>query len=167
MAEWRGLYKREWGHGAERVNHVKGKVEAWQCDLTVKLGFMADSTQQVLAGMPNGHEKGEPDLEIWRKKKHIANIEVTGSWISIGDKDLFLRPDKVKWAKQHVPKTWTWFVYADKEFIKDSVSAGEYRIVEKNFRGKTERYHVIPQADTISPELLRGYLCVAGKGKII
>lgn len=160
MAGWRRLYGSEWKHGAERVEIVKSKIESWDCGLVVKLGFMADSTQQVLAGTPNGHEIGEPDLEVWRKKKYIANIEVTGSWINIGDRDLFLRPDKVEWAKQHlVPKTWVWFVYADKEFVKDSVSAGQYRVVEKNFKGKIERYHVIPQVDTISPELLRGYLC--------
>ena len=168
MAEWRRLYKKEWEHGAERVNHVKEKIEAWQCGLVVKLGFMADSTQQVLAGMPNGHEIGEPDLEVWRKKKHIANVEVTGSWINIGDKDLFLRPDKVQWAKQHlVPKTWTWFVYKDNEFVIDCASVSIYQIVEKNFREKIEHYHVIPQADTISLELLKGYLCKTGKGKII
>ena len=168
MAEWRRLYKKEWRAGAERVNHVKEKIEAWQCGLVVKLGFMADSTQQVLAGMPNGHEIGEPDLEVWHKKKHVANIEVTGSRINIGDKDLFLRPDKVEWAKHHlVPKTWAWFVYKDNEFVIDCASVSIYQIVEKNFKEKIERYHVIPQVDTISPELLRGYLCKAGKGKII
>ena len=160
MAGWRRLYGTEWKHGAERVEIVKKKIESWECGLIVKLGFMADSTQQVLVGMPNGHEIGEPDLEVWRKKKHIANIEVTGSWINIGDEDLYLRPDKVEWAKQHlVPKTGAWFVYKDNEFVIDCASAGIYPIVEKNFRGRIECYHEIPQVDTISPEMLKEYLC--------
>lgn len=162
MAGWRRLYKWEWKAGRERVEHVKEEIELW--GLTVKMGFMADSTQQVLVGMPNGHEIGEPDLEVWRKKKHIAYIEVTGSWINIKGYHLFLRPDKVKWATQHpIPKTWTWFVYKDNEFVKESMSAGQYQIVEKNFKGRIERYHVIPQVDTIPPEMLKEYLCECGK----
>ena len=164
MAEWRRLYKKEWKPGAERVNYVKKKIEAWQCGLVVKLGFMANSTQQLLAGMPNEHEIGEPDLEVWHKKKHVANVEVTGSWINIKDGVLFLRPDKVEWAKQHpVPRSWTWFVYIDNEFVADTVNAGQYPIVEKNLKGRIERYHTIPQADTIPPDILMGFLCKRGK----
>ena len=164
MAGWRKLYGTEWKHGAERVEIVKKKIESWDCGLVVKLGFMADSTQQVLVGMPNGHEKGEPDLSVWHRKKHIANIEVTGSWKNIKGYGLFLRPDKVAWAKKHpVPKTWAWFVYNDKEFVKDCISAGQCPIVEKNFKGRIEHYHEIPQVDTISPEMLRELLCKRGK----
>ena len=164
MAGWRRLYKIEWRHGAERVNRVKEQIEGWQCGLVVKLGFMADSTQQVLVGMPNGHEIGEPDLRVWRKWKHIANIEVTGSWINIRGYDLFLRPDKVEWAQLHpVPKAWAWLVYKDNEFVKDCASMGQYPIVEKNFKGKIEHYHVIPQVDTILPEMLKELLCKRGK----
>ena len=160
MAEWRRLYKGEWKHGAERVRHVKERIESWGCGLVVEFGFMADSTQYVLAGMPKGHEKGEPDLYVLHKKKHIANIEVTGSWKDIRGYSLFLRPDKVKWAKKHpIPKTWAWFVYNDKEFVIACIDAGQYPIVEKNFRGRIEHYHEIPQADTFSPEMLREFLC--------
>ncbi len=160
MAGWRRLYGTEWKHGAERVEIVKKEIQAWDCGLIVTLGFMAESTQQVLAGMPNGHEKGEPDLKIWRRKKHIANIEVTGSWKNIKGYGLLLRPDKVVWAKKHpVPKTWAWFVYNGNEFVMECASAGEYPIVEKNFKGKVEHYHEIPQKDTISPEILKECLC--------
>ena len=102
MAGWRRLYKREWKPAKERVEYVKQKVESWHPKLRVEIGFMADSTQQILAGMSEGHEMGEPDLKVLFKKKHIANIEVTGSWINIRDGTLWVRPDKIKWVKEHL-----------------------------------------------------------------
>jgi len=162
MAGWRRLYKREWEPAKERVEYVKEKIESWHPKLRVEMGFMADSTQQVLVGMPEGHEIGEPDLKVWSsKKKHIANIEVTGSWVNIIDKALWVRPDKIKWAKEHlIPKTWIWFVYKDKEFLMVAIDVYQYPIEEINIKGVVEHYHVIPQMDAHSADALKNYLIV-------
>jgi len=159
MAGWRRLYKREWKPAKERVEYVKQKVESWHPKLRVKIGFMADSTQQILAGMPEGHEMGEPDLKVLLKKKHIANIEVTGSWINIRDGTLWVRPDKIKWVKEHlIPKTWIWFVYKDKEFVMTAVDVDQYPIEEINIKGVIERYHTIPQVGTLPIDSLKEFL---------
>ena len=143
--EWRRLYKNEWKPAKERVEYVKEKIKSWHPKLRVELGFMADSTQQVLVGMPEGHEIGEPDLKVWfLKKRHIANIEVTGSWVNILNKALWVRPDKIKWAKKHlIPKTWIWFVYKDKELLTFATAGDQYPIEKINIKGVVEYLSLI------------------------
>lgn len=122
------------------------------------MGFMADSTQSILAGMPENHEIGEPDLYVWYKRKHILSVEVTGSG-SIGDKNAWLRLDKVDWAIKHKnPKTWAWWVFLDKELIKPSGDAKGYPVITVNLKGRPEQYHTIPQSDMFSPSYLEGII---------
>ncbi len=155
MASWRALYKTEWESAAKRVEYVATTLKSWCPQLRIEKGFMADSTQYILVGAPEGHEKGEPDLKIFLNNKHLINIEVTGSGY-IYNKKLWLRPDKVVWALNNlIPKTWAWFVYKDKEFIIPVTDVKIFPIKEINLRGVVERYHEIPQGDAYSPFVLK------------
>lgn len=118
---------------------------------TVKDGFFATSTQEILVGTPEEHKKGEPDLFIYDKKKLVFRIEVTGSNIEIGDKELFLRPDKIQWAIQHPDvKTRVFFIYLDKSFyVEDITELSIFPIKQRILKGVPERYHIIPQSAVI------------------
>jgi len=120
----------------------------WPLKLDIKEGFMGKSTQEVLTGNPEKHERGEPDASIYHKEKHLFNVEVTGSFVSIKNSELWIRPDKVMWAIQHPnPQTWAFFVYRDKILRFCVNEAIDFPIEEREPNGVKEKYHIIPQLD--------------------
>ena len=117
-------------------------------DLKIEEGFMGISNQEILMGNPISHKKGEPDLYVKHKGKTLFNAEITGSFVNIKNSELWIRPDKVQWAKSNPdPKTWAFFVYKDK-ILRFCVNEAEgYPIEQRKPNGSIEKFHIIPQKD--------------------
>jgi len=145
---YRDVYKKEWNNGSSRVELIKEMIQGVfpLKDMAIEIGFMGTSNQEILIGNPKGHEKGEPDLLVKHKGKPLFNGEVTGSYVNLRNGELWLRPDKVQWARNHPnPQTWAFFVYKDKILRFCVNDAYQYPIEQRKPNGIVERFHIIPQ----------------------
>ncbi len=147
---WREIYKTEWHNGSLRVKIIKEMIQGIfpLKDLKIEEGFMGESNQEILIGNPVTHQKGEPDFYVKHRGKTLFNVEITGSFVNIKDSEMWIRPDKVQWAKEHPePRTWAFFVYKDKILRFCVNEADDYPIEQRTPNGVIERFHIIPQND--------------------
>ena len=148
---WRNLYGSEWRAGKHRVERVEELLKRIHPTWIIKPNPMAKSTDHFGKKLPLNYEKGRPNLRIYDNGKLLAFCEVTGTYkySEIGDKPLWIRPDKISWSKAHDShKTMVFFVYPDKIFlVEDITELSKYPLEEKILKENVvELYYEVPQS---------------------
>lgn len=144
---WRDIYKHNWKQGSERVKIIQNLIKDNDSKIKIKNGFMSVSTQMLL-DTPDNHKKGSPDFTVFKNNKPLFYGEVTGSNINIKENDLWIRPDKIKYALSNgsIP-TYIYFVYNDKIFSMLITSKlFDFPIGTFNLKGVPEKYYVVKQS---------------------
>jgi len=95
---WKDLYQPKRKDSSKRQEAIKSLIESWGYVVKI-IGFGAN-TEEYIKHHPK--EKGGPDLEIEINDKKIL-LESTGC-PSLRGEGLWIRPDKVEYAKNHPEK---------------------------------------------------------------
>jgi hypothetical protein len=163
MAGWKQLYSDTWKDGSKRVQDVINllnrklrRCKVWPTSqYSLDTGYIEYSAD---------HERHEPDLEVRANGKILGYVEVSGSNYHLREEDIFVLKSKLEAAnKRKVErKLETFFVlaYLDQTVVlsRAIVERNRERVWTMNFRGRPEPYICIPQQESLSVELLAGYL---------
>ena len=156
---WKERYKDMWGAASRRERAVAERIHQETGRVVVPVG-LGTGTSAYLSGSARSHgrEKGGADLRV---EGTPVYLEVTGPHsprVPLAA-PLWLRPDKVRNARDHCADHETWIVHwleqahtlrvirLDADFFA-CCDAGEFRIVTPQIRGTPETYLEVPANHT-------------------
>jgi hypothetical protein len=155
---WKRIYQSKWPDGKRRAETVKGLIENWGFKVE-PFGFEPTSTQYY-KNSPD--EKGIPDWQIIVTNEIKIPLEVTGTKVSRGTDDVWIRNDKFEYAENH-PEMECWVAHALESkglirFIK--LENKEKYPLQKISIAVVETYRVIPEEATtlLSAKEFKKYL---------
>lgn len=138
MGHYKDKYKNHWQVSNEREKSVKRLLSKFGYDLE-PCGFMAESAAYNLS---KPKESGIPDYRIKGTNKYV---EVTGTDAQVSPvSDIWVRPDKVQYAKRHPDQTVILVHCLDHFRIYRWIYMLECEKFPVETKLGDERFHVIP-----------------------
>lgn len=142
---WKKRYQHSWKEGNKREQLVKSLLEEQGHKVYVN-GFGAMSTEYK---PENPEEAGIPDMYIEVNGEKIY-FEVTGTDYHTEPKaDIWVRPDKVKYAKKHGVTVYCVHVLSKINLVRliKMNDIDSSKIIYPKIRGTVERYIAVPAED--------------------
>lgn len=153
-------YQDTWEDGNRRELIVQSLLESWGFEVELT-GFMALSTEY---NPESPTEKAIPDLAIYNNQKKKIWIEVTGTNHMANNQKIWVRPDKIDYAKKHREEGLTYIAHVVTSsllvrFVEiTNIIENRLQIVQPHIHNHDSTFYAIPFQYVISRDKMQSTL---------